>query len=154
MVSRASGNGNCSEVNQGPEKLGPRVNYRGNASGLASLGMAGPVSQHCSPLKSRWEGEVGPLLPPPLPIPLPLSRPPSPTLRCRLSRSRSHLLGSLPMREGWKLGRLSWSPRSCPQQRAFLLVTPTGSQESSGPGRGAVVSLFANCTQESWSSWF
>lgn len=84
VVSRASGNWNCLEVNQGPEKLGPRVNYRGNDSGLVSLGMAGPVSQHCSPLTRRWDGEVGPLLPPPLPIPLPLSCPPSPTLRCCL----------------------------------------------------------------------
>lgn len=64
VVSRASGSWNCLEVNQGTEKLGPRVNYRGNDSGLVSLGMARPVSQHCSPLKSRWKGEVGPFLPP------------------------------------------------------------------------------------------
>lgn len=84
MWSAEPGNWNCLEVNQGTEKLGPRVNYRGNDSGLVSLGMAGPVSQHRSPLKSRWKGEVGPLLPPPLPIPLPLSCPPFPTLWCCL----------------------------------------------------------------------
>lgn len=52
-VSRASGNWNCLEVNQGTEKPRFRVNYRGNDPGLVSLEVAGPVSQHCSPLKSR-----------------------------------------------------------------------------------------------------
>lgn len=68
VVSRAFGNWNCLEVNQGTEKLGPRVNYRGNDPGLVSPGPAGPVSQHRSPLTSRrWEGEDGPLLSAPFP---------------------------------------------------------------------------------------
>lgn len=37
----------------GHSELGPRVNYRGNDPGLVSLEVAGPVSQHCSPLTSR-----------------------------------------------------------------------------------------------------
>lgn len=53
VVSRASGNWNFLEVNQGTEKLGPRVNYRGNDPGLVSLGVAGKLDQHCSSLKQR-----------------------------------------------------------------------------------------------------
>lgn len=37
VVSKAFGNWNCLEVNEGTEKLGCRVNYRVNDSGLASL---------------------------------------------------------------------------------------------------------------------
>lgn len=50
VVSRAFGNWNCLEVNHGTEKLGPRVNYRGNDPGLVSVGLPGPVSQHRGPL--------------------------------------------------------------------------------------------------------
>lgn len=130
------------EVNQGPEKLGPRVNYRGNDSGLVSLGMAGPVSQHCSsPLKSRWAGEVSPLLPPHFPS-LCLSLvllPPQFGAACRE-------VGAVcldPCQHGrpGNSGGLSWSPRSYPPQNAFFSVTPTGSPESSGPGHGAVACL-------------
>lgn len=134
VVSRAFGNWNCLEVNQSTEKLGPRVNYRGNDPGLVSQGLAGPVSQHCSPLKRRrGEGEDGPLLPalfPPLCLSLACLLPPSDAAYreagaacldpCQCGRPGNS--GGCPGHQGLAANRAT-----------FLWMTPTGFRGASRP---------------------
>lgn len=153
VVSRAFGDWNCLEVNQGTEKLGPRVNYRGNDPGLVSLGLAGPVSQHCSPLKSgRWEGEDGSFLPAPFP-PLCLSL----AFLLPLSDAAYREAGAACL-DPCQRGRPANS-EGCPgclglaaNRATFPWMTPTGFHGPSGPRCGALVSLFRNYTQKGWPS--
>ena len=146
VVSRVSGNWKGLEVNPGPEELGPRVNYRGSDPGLVSprshFSALQPLAeQGRRDLSSGLSSHTSP------------SSCPSHSLRGCLQRTWSWLLGSARGWEAWKLAAVrSQGPAPVLVGAVLPQDAPTAFHGASGSGRGALVSLSGNYTQDGWAS--